>query len=258
VNLAELGAFLKSRRDRVRPREAGLLDDGHRRVPGLRRDEVALLAHISVDYYTEIERGTAQPSAAVIAPLARALRLAPDECEHLYDLAGRPRPPAVPASGVLPAMRDLLDRLQDVPAYVTDDLQVVLAQNGAAAELHGDMPDTSDVTASFSYRWFTDPAVRARFRVEDHDVEARALTADLRASVARRDPRDVAAATLVGRLKERSPWFADLWTRHEVAVRRREVKRLRHPRLGMVTYHCHALQSDDGTQRVVWYTTTGG
>ncbi|MFE0439181.1 helix-turn-helix domain-containing protein [Streptomyces nigra] len=256
MDLAELGAFLKSRRDQVSPRDVGLPNDRRRRVSGLRRDEVANLAHISVDYYIELERGTAQPSAAVIAPLADALRLNSDEREHLYNLAGRSRPPTAPVSTVLPAMCDLLSRFGEVPAYVTTDLQVVLAQNSSAAELHGPVPVPADFTASFTYRWFVDRAVRAQFRPEDHDAEARALIADLRASAARRDPNDAAVAMLVDELTERSPWFAELWNQREVAIRRREVKRLHHPQRGMVTYHCHALLSDDATQRLIWYVAS--
>src|ERR1051325_9907791 len=91
----ELGSFLRSRRERIRPAEVGLPVGPRRRVPGLRRDEVAQLAGASVDYYIELERGGAQPSEQMLAALARALRLSRDERDHLYHLAGRP----VPAAG---------------------------------------------------------------------------------------------------------------------------------------------------------------
>jgi transcriptional regulator with XRE-family HTH domain len=253
VDLGELGAFLRSRRDRLRPAHIGLATHGRRRVSGLRRDEVAERAHLSTDYYIELERGNAHPSAAVLGTLAGALQLTGDERAYLYLLAGRPQPPTRSAPTLLPAMRDLLGRFGEVPAYVTTDLQVVLAQNAAATELHGPMPDPAEPTSSYVHRWFTDPAVRAHFASDHQDAEARALIADLRIGTAHRGPADVAAATLVATLRQESPWFAELWGRHEVAVRRAETKRLNHPRSGPTDYECHALVSEDASQRLIWY-----
>lgn len=244
MNLADMGAFLRSRRDRVRPGDAGL-------PTGLRRDEVAHLAHLSTDYYIELEQGAAQPSAPIVAALAEVLRLTPDEREHLYHLADRPVPPLPGPLEAGPAMLDLLDRLGAVPALVMTDLQVVLAQNQQAVELFGEAPDSTDVTAGFVHRWFTDPAVRAQFPPEDHDAEARTLIADLRAVTARRGSDD--ATRLISDLCARSPWFVALWNEREVAVRRRELKRLTHPVLGLTAYDCHELFSEDGSRRLVWF-----
>ncbi|MET3953763.1 transcriptional regulator with XRE-family HTH domain [Rhodococcus sp. OAS809] len=256
MNLQELGAFLRSRRDRVSPDEVQIPTGTRRRVAGLRRDEVAELAHVSVDYYIEIERGTAQPSAGVLDALTAALRMSEDERAHAFTLAGRRPPRHDSTTELLPAMRDLLGRFGDVPAYVTTDLQLVLAQNSAATALHGPIPESSDLTASYVYRWFTNPAVRAQFDDAYHDAEARALVADLRVGVARRGPLDLEAAELIGVLAERSPWFARLWSQQDVGIRRAESKRLNHPGRGSIKYDCYALLSDDARQRVVWYVPT--
>jgi transcriptional regulator with XRE-family HTH domain len=260
MNLPELGAFLRSRRDRVRPAEVGLTTTSRRRVAGLRRDEVAELAHVSTDYYIEIERGTAQPSSAVLVALADALRMSRDERDHLFTLAQQPHPHQrnPTPTRLLPAMRDLLGRFgPDVPAYVTTDLQIILAQNTAAAELHGPLPAGTGPGDSYVYRWFTDPAVRARFERSSFDAEADALIADLRISVARRSPTDPDTTTLIARLSEESSWFASLWARQDVAIRRNEPKRLIHPQHGPTDYNSYALLSDDNAQRVIWYAPSG-
>jgi transcriptional regulator with XRE-family HTH domain len=259
VNLIELGAFLKSRRDRMRPADVGLLTGPRRRVPGLRRDEVAQLAGASVDYYTEIERGGAQPSEQMLAALARALRLTLDERNHVYHLAGRALPqPGGSAAHVHPGMLDLLGRLTATPAQVMTDLHVVLVQNRLAATLLGPEPETTGIRASFIYRWFADPAARTRYADEEHDVQSRSFVADLRAAIARRDPSDQEATALVEQLLRRSPEFSELWAQREVAVRRNECKRILHPDVGTIDVNCLHLFSEDGRQRLLWFTPAIG
>ena len=260
MDLAELGAFLKSRRDRIRPPDVGLPSGPRRRVPGLRRDEVAQLAGASVEYYIEVERGSgAQPSEQMLAAFARALRLTLDERNHLYYLAGRP----VPASGsgashVHPGMLDLLDRLAGTPAQVITDLHVVLLQNPLAAALLGPAPMGGGPKTSFVYRWFTDPASRAIYPPQDHDRHAENFVADLRAAVARRGGRDEEANWMVADLQRRSPEFAEIWDRHDVAVRRLDAKRIVHPALGVIDVNCLNLLSEDGRQRLLWFSPVPG
>ncbi|MBB5918067.1 transcriptional regulator with XRE-family HTH domain [Nocardia transvalensis] len=260
MDLVELGAFLKSRRDRIRPQEVGLPSGPRRRVPGLRRDEVATLAGASVDYYIELERGRgAQPSEQMVAALARALRLPIDERNHLYHLAGRPVPP--PGSGaahVHPGMLDLLDRVTGTPARVITDLHVVLVQNALAAALLGPMPETTGVRASFVYRWFTDPASRAIYPPQDHARHAQNFVADLRAAAARRGGHDTEVDAMVTDLLRRSPEFAELWERRDVKVRRLDTKRIVHPALGVLDVNCLNLLSEDGRQRLLWFTPVPG
>jgi transcriptional regulator with XRE-family HTH domain len=260
VNLVELGAFLKSRRDRIRPSDVGLPVGPRRRVPGLRRDEVAQLAGASVDYYTELERGAgAQPSEQMLAALARALRLSREERDHLFYLAGRPVPAhGGPADHVHPGMLDLLHRLDSTPAKVITDLHITLVQNRLATALLGPAPSPGGRTTSFLYRWFTDPAARAVYPAEEHDYHTRAFVADLRAAMARRGGNDPEVATLIAELSERSPEFTEHWTRHDVAFRRIERKRLLHRELGLLDVNCLNLFSEDGKQRLLWFTPAVG
>lgn len=259
MDLAELGGFLKSRRDRIRPQDVGLPEGPRRRVPGLRRDEVAHLALLSVDYYIELERGRAQPSEQMLAALARALRLSRDERDHLYHLAGRPLPPTGGASShVHPAMLDLLDRLAGTPARLITDLHVVLLQNPLAAALLGPPPPGTGPRAGFVYQWFTDPAARGIYPPEDHARHAETFVADLRAAVARRGKGDEETRGMIAELRRRSPEFAELWDRHDVAVRRMETKRIIHPSLGLIHVNCLNLLAEDGSQRLLWFSPVPG
>jgi len=260
MDLAELGAFLKSRRDRIRPSDVGLPTGPRRRVPGLRRDEVAHLAGASVEYYIELERGSgAQPSEQMLAALARALRLTVDERDHVYHLAGRRVPiQGGPASHVHPGMLDLLDRLTTTPAQVITDLHVTLMQNRLASALLGDQLHFEGMNASFVYRWFTDPGARELYPEHDHDHQSRSFTADLRAAVANRGGRDQETRELVGDLIDRSPEFAGLWEQREVEVRRKDRKRIIHPTIGTIEVNCLNLFSEDGRQRLLWFAPAVG
>jgi transcriptional regulator with XRE-family HTH domain len=256
----ELGAFLRSRRERIRPEDVGLVPGPRRRVPGLRRDEVAQLAGASVDYYNELERGAgSQPSEQMLAALGRALRLTDDEWNHLYHLAERPVPSAGGAvSPVQPGMLDLLTRLTSTPAKVITDLHVTLLQNPLAVALLGDQSHFTGRQASFAYRWFMDPAARAVYPEADHEGQSRAFVADLRAGAARRGSGDTEARSMIAELRDGSAEFAELWARHDVAFRRRDRKRINHPELGLLDVNCLNLFSEDGRQRLLWFTPTPG
>jgi transcriptional regulator with XRE-family HTH domain len=260
VNYTELGAFLRSRRERIRPVDVGLPHGLRRRVPGLRRDEVAQLAGASVDYYNELERGAgSQPSAQMIAALARALRLTADERDYLYHLADRPVPAhGGPASHVHPGMLDLLTRLTSTPAQVITDLHVTLVQNPPAVALLGDHSGLRGARASFIHRWFTDPDARRMYPEADHGGQSRAFVADLRAAAARRDARDTEARSMISSLIGASSEFAALWAEHDVAFRRDDRKRLVHPELGLIEVNCLHLFSEDGRQRLLWFTPAVG
>ncbi|WP_405463530.1 helix-turn-helix transcriptional regulator [Streptomyces jietaisiensis] len=256
----ELGAFLRSRRARIKPGDVGLPAGPRRRVPGLRRDEVAQLAGASVDYYNELERGAgSQPSEQMIAALARALRLSADERDHLYHLADRPVPPDAGAvSHVHPGMLDLIQRMPSTPAQVITDLHVTLVQNPLAVALLGDQSGFRGARASFVHRWFTEPGARGMYPEEDHAVQSRSFVADLRAAAARRDARDGEARDMIRALLDLSPEFARLWEEHDVAFRRKDRKRLVHPVLGLLEVNCLNLFSEDGRQRLLWFTPAIG
>lgn len=263
MNLPELGAFLRTRRDRIRPAEVGLPTGTRRRVPGLRREEVAQLAGLSADYYTELERGSAkngvQPSAQTLAALARALRLNGDERDHLFHLAERPVPPSAhgPSAHVQPALLGLLDRLSNTPARVITDLHETLVENDLARTLLGGSPMGRGPAASFVHRWFTDPRAREIYPPEDHAYHSRVFVADLQAAAARRG-RDAEVAKMIAGLRRRSEEFAALWDTHDVAVRRVDHKRIVHPLLGVIELDCYNLLSEDGRQRLLWFTAPPG
>lgn len=260
MNHSEFAAFLKSRRDRIRPADVGLPAGPRRRVPGLRREEVAQLAGLSADYYTELERGRgAQPSAQVLTALARALRLNGDERDHLFHLADRPVPPAThgPAAQAQPALLGLLDRLTTTPAQVITDLHQTLVQNELAAALVGRPPAVRGPAASFVYRWFTDPEARGIYPAEDHPHHSRVFVADLQAVAARRGG-DSEVRRMVAALRRHSEEFAALWDTHDVALRRTDHKRIVHPSLGVIELDCHALFSEDGHQRLLWFSAPPG
>ncbi|NBM15912.1 helix-turn-helix domain-containing protein [Streptomyces sp. GC420] len=260
MKYAELGAFLRSRRERIRPADVGLPAGPRRRVSGLRRDEVAQLAGASVDYYNELERGAgSQPSEQMIAALARALRLTADERDYLYHLADRPVPVhGGAASHVHPGMLDLLSRLTSTPAQVITDLHVTLVQNPLAVALLGDHSGFRGARASFVHRWFTDPDARRLYPEADHEAQSRAFVADLRAAAARRDAKDAEANSMIGALLGISSEFATLWADHDVAFRRDDRKRLNHPTLGLIEVNCLNLFSEDGRQRLLWFTPAVG
>lgn len=259
MDLRELGAYLKSRRDRITPADVGLTAGARRRVPGLRRDEVATLADASVDYYAQLEQGRGvQPSEQMLATLARALRLATDERDHLYHLAGRALPPSSGRGAhVHPGMLDLLDRLPNTPAQVITDLSVTLVQNRLAKALLGTPAPARGIRSSFVYQWFLDPAARERYHPDEHEHQSQVFVADLRAAVGKRG-KDPMVTELVAALKAASGEFRGLWTRQEVAVRRADRKRLVHPVLGVIELNCLNLLSEDGTQRLLWFTAPPG
>ncbi|MEU3615331.1 helix-turn-helix transcriptional regulator [Streptomyces sp. NPDC006872] len=260
MNHSELAAYLKSRRARIRPTEVGLPVGPRRRVPGLRREEVAQLAGLSADYYTELERGRgAQPSAQVLAALARALRLNGDQRDHLFHLADRPVPPAAHGSTahVQPALLGLLDRLTTTPAQVITDLHETVVQNELAVALVGRHPAVRGPAASFVYRWFTEPEARAVYPAEDHPHHSRVFVADLQAVAARRGG-DSEVHQMVAALRRHSEEFTVLWDTHDVALRRTDHKRIAHPTLGVIELDCHSLFSEDGRQRLLWFTAPPG
>jgi transcriptional regulator with XRE-family HTH domain len=244
----ELADFLRRRRQAVRPAEAGLAEGPRRRTAGLRREEVAMLAGMSVDYVVRLEQGrSSQPSTQLIGALARALRLSDDERDHLFHLAGHQPPPgnAAPARA---GMLRMLDLLGATPATVISDLGETLAQNRASRLLMGEQTGFRGDLRFHAYRWFTDPAVRALQPPEDLDDHGRRIVADLRAVAGRRP--DEAVTGLLSRLRAQSPQFRQLWEQHEVAVRRSDRKAMLHPRVGRLDLDCETLLAPDLSQQL--------
>jgi transcriptional regulator with XRE-family HTH domain len=257
----ELADFLRRRREALQPEDVGLTRGARRRTRGLRREEVALLASMSTDYYGRLEqqRGP-QPSEAMLAAIARALRLSQDERDHLFRLAGH-TPPARAARSdhVSPALLRVLDRL-DTPAQVTTDLGETLVQNPAAVALLGDQTGYApgDPARSLFYRWFTDPAARAHYAEEDHDRLTRGFVAGLRIAMARH-PEDARGLALIAALHAASEEFTARWAEHDVSTRpSHQLKRLVHPQVGRIDVQCQTLVAESEAQVLLVYTATPG
>jgi transcriptional regulator with XRE-family HTH domain len=259
----ELADFIRRCRHRLRPSDVGLTAGPRRRTPGLRREELALLAGMSADYLMRLEQARSpQPSIQLLRSLAHALRLDSDERDHLYLLAGH-RPPAGPLAGrhVRPGLLYLLDQLTAVPAQVLSDLGDVLAENAMAEIVFGSVcpPLTHDHERDHNivWRWFNDPRLRAAFPDDEHEYFSRLHVADLRATVARRGG-DPAATELVERLRAGSTEFAEVWDRHEVAVRHFSRLRIRHPAVGLLELERETLLTPSEDQRLVMLTPRPG
>lgn len=248
---SELGAYLSARRADVTPGDVNLPATGHRRVPGLRREEVALLAGVSADYYIRLEQGRERtPSAQVLDALAAALRLDDDGRLHLFRLAGlgpRARAAAVP-DRVEPSLLALMDTWPHNPAIVYNRAYDVLASNAIADALfHG-----WTHSRNLMHVVFTDPAARAFYR-DWHDV-ARNSVAGFRLGhgAAPDDPR---IRQVLTELLEASPEFADLWARHDARGKALERKRFAHRDVGRLTLTMQTfdVRSAPGQELVVYH-----
>lgn len=247
-----LADFLVRRRDALQPADVGLTPGTRRRAPGLRREEVAQLTGMSVDYYARLEQGRSpQPSTQMLRALARTLRLSRDESDHLHRLAGHPAPDRVGVSShVRPVILHVLDQLDDCVAFVCSDTDVVLAQNRLSLVLQGDHRGRTGVEASSTYEWFTQPGAQERIVAEDRPEHSRVRVADLRATWSRRH-QDADITELVDRLLAESPEFAEIWARHEVGVKHLQTKRFDHPQLGVLEVDCETMATGEDGQRLV-------
>ncbi|UIR18026.1 helix-turn-helix transcriptional regulator [Streptomyces spinosirectus] len=259
MNRAELADFLRRGRARLDPSDVGLTAGARRRTPGLRREEVAQLAGMSVDYYSRLEQSRGpRPSRQMLSALARALRLTQDERDHLFLLTGE-EPPRREATSthVRPGLLLVLDRLHDTPAQVVTDCGEVLAQNAMARALSGDALARPPRERNIIRRFFLDPAAQDLFPPEDRPKRAREQVASLRAVSAAR-PTDPEPAALVAELLAASEEFARLWEEHEVAVRRASTKRFRHPVVGVLELDCEVLVNSGHNQQLVVHTARPG
>jgi transcriptional regulator with XRE-family HTH domain len=257
----ELGAFLRSRRERLLPEDVGLPSGPRRRTPGLRREEVAVLAHISTEYYVRLEQGRApRPSGEVLAGIAGALRLTDAESDHLHTLAGTaPSRTGLHRRDVRPSIRTLLERLPQTAAFVTSALFEVLAWNDLAAALMEDFAQLVPEDRNLARRAFLAPA-RAHttlYGVSDAAEFRHHVVMQLRSALARY-PSDPAVTTLVEELRDGSPEFARLWERHDVQAAPMLTKTFHHPVVGEITVECDSLMLTDRDQHLVLYTAPLG
>jgi transcriptional regulator with XRE-family HTH domain len=251
-----LGAALAGARARIGPADAGLPAGPRRRVAGLRREEVALLAGISVDYLVRLEQGRGPtPSDQVLTALARALRLTRDERDHLFALAGVPPPLPGHIDGVVrPSTLRLLDRMTDLPVLVLDAKGDLLAWNAMTVALLGDFTALPPEERNFNRRRFLGD-YRARAATGDEANAAEAV-ADLRATAAKYAD-DPGLRRLLTDLQA-SAEFRRLWAEGRVAGRRASRKTVEHPQLGPITLDCDLLQLPETDQRMIVYSAAPG
>jgi transcriptional regulator with XRE-family HTH domain len=254
-----LADFLRTRRAALQPADVGLPAGQRRRTQGLRREEVALLCHMSTDYYSRLERERGpQPSEQMVAAIAQGLHLSLDERDHLFRLAGH-HPPARVAGGdhVSPGMLRIFDRLGDTAAEIVTELGETLRQTPLGAAVVGDNLRHTGPMRSIGYRWFTDPAERELHPPEDHAFYSRMYASGLRGVIARRGPRS-RAAELASLLTEQSEEFRAVWGLHEVGITPRAVKRYVHPTVGLLELSCQTLLDPEQSHALLVWTAPPG
>ena len=257
AGVGELGEYLKALRARTRPENVGLSPASNRRVPGLRREEVAQLAGVSVDYYTRLEQGRHQhPSHSVIEAVATALGLDDAERAHLINLARDRVAARPPAQRVRPELLDLMDGLTGHPAFVIGRRTDVLAANALARALIADWHAMPARERNY-VRWLV-LAPEARSLYPDWSMVAAEAVGTLRLD-AGRYPDDPATRQLVGELAMTSEDFRRWWADHRVVERSHGTKRMRHPVVGDLEIHYEAMNlPGDPDQTLFVYTTRAG
>jgi len=243
---AEIATFLKTRRTRRQPEDVGLPRRGRRRTPGLRREEVATLAQVSIEWYTWLEQARdINPSADALRRIASALRLEPGETQHLLILAGYLQAEAaIPhrPMGVSPRLERLLEQLEYCPAWIYGERWDFLAWNRAAAVIHGELGGMRGIERNALYQIFL--GTRMRGMLEHWEHHARNCVAKFRASYAR-NVDDPWFNELLQLLRERSPEFAAWWTDHDVQLGQEGEKTYHHPDAGTLTFDFTVLDVTD-------------
>ncbi|MBY8339216.1 helix-turn-helix transcriptional regulator [Streptomyces spinosirectus] len=259
MTATELGKALRRWRDRVSPQAAGLPAGGHRRASGLRREELALLAGISVDYVTRLEQGrAANPSAQVVEALARALRLSGDERTYLYGLAELVPPgPEVVPQYITPSVQRLLDRLVDTPVTVSDAAMTLLLANPMYSALMGDFSGLRGFERNSVWRNFLGRPSRVRHTPEEQRAFHAGLVAELRATSARY-PADRQLRRMIGELRAQSERFAELWDAGVVGRLDASHKTIEHPQVGLITLDCDLLRVEENDLHILVYSAEPG
>lgn len=257
--LKELGEFLRARRGELSPQAVGLpAGPVTRRVPGLRREEVAGLAAISTDYYRRLEQGRMAASGPVLDELARVLRLDDDQRAYLFELAGKPlaKPRAEPARVISPQLRRLLDQLPEAATLVLGSGMDIIAWNRLAAALITDFAQIPEEQRNYVRLVFTDPAMRTLYP-DWADVAHKAVT-NLHMDAARH-PDDLRLAELVRELSTRDADFRTWWHGQHVASKGQGTKRFHHPVVGELTLDWDTLICDTAPdQHVIVLTAEPG
>ncbi|WP_135849383.1 helix-turn-helix transcriptional regulator [Serinibacter arcticus] len=265
-NRAEVREFLMTRRARLTPADVGLPAGGNRRVPGLRRAEVATLADVSVEYYAKLERGdVAGASASVLESLSRALQLDETERRHLHHLAraadgipasGRARRRATAQQPARQGLQRTLDAITGGPAFVRDRRQNLIATNALGTAFYSPVIGDGGRVPNLARFQFLDPASRDFY--PDWELFAAMCVGIMRAE-AGRDPHDRALQDLVGELTTRSETFSRLWSAHDVRTHGAGTKRFHHPVVGelVLSYEELSVAAEDGLALLVYTAEPG-
>ncbi|WP_307849638.1 helix-turn-helix transcriptional regulator [Qaidamihabitans albus] len=255
----ELGRALRGWRDRTAPTVAGLPAGGVRRAAGLRREELAQLASLSVDYIVRLEQGRAtSPSPQVLSALSRALRLSAAEREHLYVLAGQTAPgPGQVSAHIPPGVRRLIDQLDGAPLSVYDAAWNLILWNPLWAALHGDASTLRGRERNIVWRHFAGLPSHVSHTPEQEARFEAALVADLRAATARY-AADAGLRSLIKDLRSVSTRFADLWDTGTVGVHETHTKTMHHAEVGTLAIDCDVLTASGSDLRIVAYTAAPG
>lgn len=255
----EFAEVLRAWRDRLTPEQVGMPPGPRRRVSGLRREELAMLAGVSVEYLVRLEQGRARhPSPELLGALARALRLTDDERDHLHRVAGAavPSPGLVPRH-IAPGVQRLIDRLGDVPLAVFSAGWDLLTWNPLWAAVGGDPSDLAELDRNVAWRHFVHGPGTMAFDDRHADEFAADLVADLREATGRY-PTDPRLASLVTRLRAESPDFARRWNDAHVARHRSSTKTATATPAGPITLECDVLTVPGTDLRIVVYTAAAG
>jgi transcriptional regulator with XRE-family HTH domain len=236
---AELGEFLRARRDAVAPEQVGLPPGSNRRTPGLRREEVAMLAGVSITWYTWLEQGRRiNASPDVLTAIGRALRLDEAGTEHLLALAQPTATPTEAPREAPSALVRLIDAMEPAPAYVLGPRWEFLAWNAAQSRLYPRIADLAGIERNLLWVLFADPATKEL--IVDWDIHARQALAEFRAGTAALRG-DAELAELAGKLSAESEEFATWWPEHDVAQFETRIRRFRHPAAGLLTFEYQIL-----------------
>lgn len=259
MTATELGQALRRWRDRVAPDAAGLPAGGRRRAAGLRREELALLSGISVDYVTRLEQGrAANPSVQVVEALARALRLSADERTYLFGVAGLvpPGPDMVPGY-ITPSVQRLLDRLAGTPVAVSDAAMTLLVANPMYGALMGDPSQLRGFQRNGVWRNFLGWPTRVRHTPEERRAFETGMVAELRATAARY-PGDRQLRRLIAEVRAGSERFAELWDAGVVGRLEASRKTIEHPQVGLLTLDCDQLRVEEHDLHILVYSAEPG
>ncbi|MEU9469411.1 helix-turn-helix transcriptional regulator [Streptomyces avermitilis] len=246
-----LGEFLRARREALKPQDVGLPEHGRRRVPGLRREEVAMLAGVSSDYYMRLEQGReSSPSPQVVDAVADALHLDEEAVDHLRRLIRASHERRTPPAGqdqVNPQLLQLLDSWPDTPAFVVGPALDILAHNALAAALHSGFQRFDNLARMV----FVDPAGRDFY--QDWERAAQSCVAEIRAAYGH-DPESPRITEVVETLSAKSPEFAELWARHHVKGKTRQTKNLKHAQVGdlQIQFSAFTVNESPHQQLVVY------